>query len=255
MNSSVQLAKRPITPLWIIALFISLTETVLGVAVIQTEGNIQVALTAFVVVFPLLIALAFFLILWNRPVVLYPPTDFPGTDVEVYGRATQRSGRDEEALYAGILEAIQSTFASEEIVSELTGTVTAEATGDPEDHIKGVLREKAEEALETIRKNSFLTIDSRPLLGKKEGTVSQIIYAPDLTVDELLSVVRYSIDPRPALPAYGKLWALQDEDTENVFKRIGPAWSGPKADTRTLEQVGIKAGMRLRVVYLSDDET
>ncbi len=255
MNSSVQLAKRPITPLWIIALFISLTETVLGVAVIQTDGDIQVALTAFVVVFPLLIALAFFLILWNRPVVLYPPTEFPGTGVWDYRKATQRSGRDEEALYAGILEAIQSTFASEEIVSELTGTVTAAATRDPEDHIKGVLLEKAKEALERIRKSNFLTIDSRPMLGSQEGTVSQIVYAPDLTVDELLSVIRYSIDPRPALPAYGKLWALRDGDTKNVFKRLGPAWSGLKADTRTLEQVGISAGMHLEVVHLSGDET
>jgi hypothetical protein len=72
--------KRPgLTPLWVISLFLSLTETVTAIAITQATGNVQAALTTFVIVFPLLVAAAFFAILWNRPYVFYPPTEFGGT--------------------------------------------------------------------------------------------------------------------------------------------------------------------------------
>lgn len=54
--------ERRLTPLWIISLFVSLTEVVLGTAVTQTVGGVQIALTAFVMSFPLLVASAFFAI-------------------------------------------------------------------------------------------------------------------------------------------------------------------------------------------------
>src|SRR5437588_3100276 len=78
MNETRQLIhqKKPITPLWVVALFVSFTEAVLGVAVPHTQGGIQIALTIFVLAFPVLIAVAFFLILWFKPYVFYPPTDF-----------------------------------------------------------------------------------------------------------------------------------------------------------------------------------
>jgi hypothetical protein len=83
--------KKAITPLWIVALFVSLTETVLGVAVTQTSGDIQVSLTVFVIIFPLLIAGSFFGILWSKPYVFYPPTEFgPQINVADYVDAMQR---------------------------------------------------------------------------------------------------------------------------------------------------------------------
>lgn len=83
--------KKAITPLWIVALFVSLTELVLGAAVTQTTGGIQVALTVFVITFPVLIAGSFFLTLWHKPYVFYPPTEFgKQTDVSEYVAAMQR---------------------------------------------------------------------------------------------------------------------------------------------------------------------
>ena len=69
-----------ITPLWIVATFVSLTEAVLGIALTQVTGGVQVALTCFVIVFALLVASAFFVILWNRPFVFYSPAEFGQTD-------------------------------------------------------------------------------------------------------------------------------------------------------------------------------
>ena len=75
---------RQLTPLWIVSLFLTLTETVLGVAVTQTGGAVQVALTSFVLVFPIAVATVFFLILWNRPWVFYSPGEYGDTDVRRY---------------------------------------------------------------------------------------------------------------------------------------------------------------------------
>jgi len=73
-----------ITPLWIIASFVSFTEVVLGIAVTQVDGGIQIALTAFVITFPLLVASAFFLILWFKTGVFYPPSEYGNTDPMKY---------------------------------------------------------------------------------------------------------------------------------------------------------------------------
>jgi uncharacterized protein YbaP (TraB family) len=75
-KSEMQPRKSSMTPLWVISLFLTLTETMLGVGVIQTSGGIQVALTVFVLVFPLLVACAFFGILWFKPYVFYTPYEF-----------------------------------------------------------------------------------------------------------------------------------------------------------------------------------
>src|SRR5437773_7303669 len=83
-DEPVKSVAKPTTPLRIIALFVSLTEAVAGLALINTSGGIQVALTAFVVAFPVLVAGAFFLILWYRNYVFYPPTDFPDSTVEKF---------------------------------------------------------------------------------------------------------------------------------------------------------------------------
>src|SRR5829696_5447477 len=92
--------RRPLTPLWIIALFVSLVETVLVVGVIQTRGTVQLALVAFVILFPLLVASGFFAILWDRPHVLYPPAEFGRPDVEKFARAMRRP---QEAVRAALV--------------------------------------------------------------------------------------------------------------------------------------------------------
>lgn len=76
--------RRQLTPLWIISLFVSLTETALGFAASQTAGGIQIALTAFVITFPVLVAGAFFLILWYKPYAFYAPSEYGQVDIEKF---------------------------------------------------------------------------------------------------------------------------------------------------------------------------
>ena len=46
VNHTSQRPQR-MTPLWVISLFVSLTEVVAGIAVTQASGGVEVALTAF----------------------------------------------------------------------------------------------------------------------------------------------------------------------------------------------------------------
>ncbi len=80
---------RLLTPLWVVSLFVSLAEVTLGVAATQTTGSVQVALTTFVIIFPLFVAGAFFGILWNRPWVFYSPLEYGGIDARSFIEALQ----------------------------------------------------------------------------------------------------------------------------------------------------------------------
>lgn len=106
-DESVKGNPKSTTPLRIIALFVSLTEAVTGFALTNAGGGVQVALTCFVIAFPLLVAGGFFLVLWYRPYVFYPPTEFGGsTDVERYVGAM----RPHEKL-SSTVQLVQSTVA------------------------------------------------------------------------------------------------------------------------------------------------
>jgi hypothetical protein len=77
-------SSKPLTPLGILAGFMALTEAVLAYALTHVSGGIQVALTSFVVAFPLLLAVGFFSILWNRPYVFYAPSEYGNIDPQLF---------------------------------------------------------------------------------------------------------------------------------------------------------------------------
>jgi len=83
--------KKPVaTPLGVICLFASLTEVFLTVAVTQVTGCTQIALVCFGILFPIAIATAFFVVLWLKPQVFYPPKEFGEmTDPLTYAAAMQ----------------------------------------------------------------------------------------------------------------------------------------------------------------------
>ncbi|MDD2901824.1 MAG: hypothetical protein PHU44_05265 [Syntrophales bacterium] len=79
---------KGITPLGLVATFVSLTEIILVIATTQTTGFIQVILTIFVILYALLIPGVFFIILWKKAGVFYPPKDFRnGVEIDQYVKA------------------------------------------------------------------------------------------------------------------------------------------------------------------------
>lgn len=113
-----------LSPLWIVSLFVTFTETVLGIAVMKTTGNVQVSLTIFVIVFALLVVTAFFAVLWFKPHHFYAPADFGdmaprefvdalrGAPKETVMQVAQvsRDPTDKTAVYRLLGNILDSTF-------------------------------------------------------------------------------------------------------------------------------------------------
>lgn len=87
-------APKTINPLWIIFMFFSFTEVALGVVAFNTTGGVQVALTVFVIGFPLLVTIGFFVVLWARPEHLYAPKDFSDDEKFLQGLESSRTARE-----------------------------------------------------------------------------------------------------------------------------------------------------------------
>jgi hypothetical protein len=253
------LPTKGITPLWIIALFVSLTETVLGVAVFQTQGVVQATLTAFVICFPLMIAGIFFFILWHRPYVLYPPTDFRSgsADVLSYVNAMRAQSETQPDLLQSISETIRSTIVSEDVLSSLSTSLLR----DPHAEISQVLDAAASKAAHAIGEENFVTVDTRPLVGA-DGRVWPVALVNFGSLLDLLDHIWFEIGDYVPAYTYGFKWVLEDALNHKVlFPEAGLATGGLgytseafilAAQYLPLEKAGIHPGMSLLVVPLGD---
>lgn len=103
--SKTKVSPIRMTPLLVVGAFISLTEVVVGIAAAKTSGTVQNWLIGFVYVFPVLIAVAFFVTLWTRPFVFYTPGDFGATqDVSKYVEAMRGTPKKGELTASSTLE-------------------------------------------------------------------------------------------------------------------------------------------------------
>jgi hypothetical protein len=64
------------TPISMIAIFAAVAEVAIIVGLTRTTGSIQDRMSWFAILYPSLLTLAFFLILYFRPAVLYSPGDY-----------------------------------------------------------------------------------------------------------------------------------------------------------------------------------
>jgi hypothetical protein len=239
--------KKAITPLWIVALFVSLSETVLGVAVTQTQGGIQIALTVFVIIFPLLIAGLFFAILYRKPFVFYSPTEFgEQTNVRDYVEAMRDRPLVDNEIYKNIQEVVRKTIMSKEIVSELTNVVTSGSDKQVEEMVERILDSASDTAVEKIREVSFITIDAMTIL-RLPGSIWHEPYNPNELVVSFLYQLYLKMQPEVPPYSYGEEWILKDQETDKIFSNIGSS-KIQSGDRRSLVEVGIRAGMTLQVI-------
>ena len=234
---------RFINPLWIIFLFFSFSEIVLGFAVFNTSGGIQVALTVFAIVFPLLVAIGFFLLLIYRPSSIYGPQDYRSDAAFLKGIEGDRKAR------AGLLkldkdiqDRIDKFLTSEKFIKKLSSLQSSE--------LKKTLQATAQDISSEIREDKFFTVSLSPLspdLGDLTLPVDGFANFNDLT-DEVYYALNGSVEPY----TYGSFWMLRDQETGDIFKHarmiydIGPG--KPVEDRRTLDEVGIRAGMVLEAI-------
>ena len=232
-----------LNPLAIIFLFFSFTEVMLGYAVFNTSGPIQVALTVFVIAFPTLAAGAFFFFLWHRPQHLYAPKDY-GSD-ESYLKSMAEARQEREGLVrleAEIEKVITAKLTSHELVARLEHSKGSE--------VRDVLRDAASDLSSSIREQQFFTVNFAPFepaLDVLTLPVDGFATFSDLT-DEIWVKLRGKVRPYH----YGVDWVLRDAATGRVFTNARMLAGGrpgrPYPDARTLPDVGIRPGMALEVM-------
>lgn len=101
------------------------------------------------------------------------------------------------------------------------------------------------------RKISFLTFDSRPLLGQ-DGRVWEAPYDLSPNVADLLNDIYMALDNHVPPFTYEDNWILRDRSSGYIYVDIGTKWSekhfNKRWDERSLSEVGIMPGMHLEII-------
>lgn len=118
---------QKITPLWIVAAFVTLTEMTVVYAVTQVQAGIQVALTVFAIGFAVSVGAAFFVILWNRPWVFYAPSEYGDVDPKHFMSALRESPN--VATQVELVRSVEENPMDEEARFALIDTMADEVQG------------------------------------------------------------------------------------------------------------------------------
>lgn len=231
-------------PLSIIFTFFSFTEVMLGYAVSKTTGPIQITLTAFVVAFPTLAAIAFFIFLWFRPEHLYAPKDYLSDDAFLRSLSAAREARPSLALMDARIEKV--------VVDKLTSNEFVRKVAAPGDEakVKDILVSAASDISQSIRDQQFFTVSfSRFAPDIEDLTVPADAYR---NFNELIAELHGLLRDRVRPYHYGWDWALRDTSTGQVIRTARMIAGQPPGkrgvrDDRTLTEAGIRPGARLEV--------
>jgi len=99
-----------ITPLKIVATFVSLTEAFLIYAVTKVTGGVQMVLTGFAIVFALLVLFAFFYILWKKNYVFFSPLEFGDKNPAEFVAAMTLKNLPEPVQFSGVNSLLDNAY-------------------------------------------------------------------------------------------------------------------------------------------------
>ncbi|HEY1574260.1 MAG TPA: hypothetical protein VGG05_23165 [Pseudonocardiaceae bacterium] len=227
---------RTTNPLWVVSLFISVSEATTGVVTVKSTTWIQTMFAIFSVIFPCVVLAVFFLVLWKKPYVWYAPKDFSdNVDVDVFVRAMRQNVR------RGVEVAQTAAAASAaEAVSDLHLTV------DAAEKVVQQAKDKAQEGVAL----SVASVDLSHFLGA--GSTMQFIVSDSSTVSELLDAIYASISGHVPPYTYGLSWLIKIKGSGRLLVDIGTNWAlnnrSGNSDTRALHEVGIAGGTCIEVV-------
>lgn len=230
---------RVLSPLWVISLFLGMSEVAVTIAVTQADGWIQALLAIFAVVFPTLVAAVFFYILWYDNKILYAPRDFAeGTTVTEYAQAMGRTAR--RTVNIMVESALRSE--RERINEQLVKLGATEAQRD--------------EVLPSVNhapRAKFITVNFSTF-AHKTSTMDFPIHETS-TVTDLLDTVYFAMPESVETFSYLRTWVLQDDATGQLYDKIGTFYArrhlGTDRDFRLLKDVDIRPGASVTAVPLT----
>ncbi|MEV5721092.1 hypothetical protein AB0L41_45120 [Amycolatopsis mediterranei] len=224
--------------MWIISLFLAVSETTVGVAATQATAWVQGLFALSATVFPLLVSGAFFAVRWKKPQVFYAPKDFPEhVTVPDFVEGLHRTAPADLEQVGGI---VRNTLTS------VLPAILAQQV--PAQEVEAMVSEAVSTVGETLR-NWSLVIDLRAV-DAGASKVEWIIH-DRMSVSGLLNSL-WLEHLHKVVPAYTypHSWVLMDPLTGKIFDQMGSQWVGPgprDPDNRSLAQVGIYPGMELMV--------
>lgn len=227
-----------LNPLWIISLFLAVSETTVGVAATQSAGWVQGLLALSATLFPLLVSAAFFTILWKKPEVFYAPKDFPEhITVPDFVHGLHRTGPVELEQVGGIVR--------DTLTSVLPSILQQQV---PSSQVESVVHEVVSTARKELASRSLM-IDVRAAgdgAARVEWIIDETMTASNLLDSLFVAHLRNVVPPY----TYPQSWVLIDRATGKVFDQMGAQWAAEHSrdtDDRSLAQVGIHSGMELTV--------
>lgn len=234
---------RVVNPLWIISLFLGLSETTVGVVAALASGWVQGVLATFAVTFPVLVSGAFFATLWRKPEVLYAPGDFPEhVSVGTYVDGMRRGSRGQVEL---LEEVVRDT-----LESVLPSFLSSAATPA---QVTQLVNEAVASAHEGIA-SRVLTVDLSSVDSTVRDFQVQFPLFDEATVADFLDRVWVMLRDHVKPFTYGTRWILVDRKAGRTFADIGTEWAkanlGVDEDYRLLKDVGIHASLDLAALLL-----
>jgi hypothetical protein len=230
MPLDVSRAPASASPLWIIALFIALSEATAGVAAITTDGIARLIFSCFAVAFPTLVFGVFVWLLVKHAPKLYAPGQY-SRDItpEIYRLGVSRA----DSIFLG--RAVAETVVP--LLGDDSGADSREAAV-----------EKIVRRFEAVVDESSITVSLRPL--KPQADLLQLPVSSATRIQPLLNEIFFALDPVVDPMSYDRSWVLISEEGEE-YSDMGMAWAeqhGLGVDSRTIEEVGILPGSNLTAV-------
>lgn len=191
---------RALNPLWIISLFLGLSEVTVGIAATQAVGWVQGTLAIFSVIFPACIAASFFWILWRKPFVLYAPRDYPlETSVSAFVEAMTVSAngriRGLDPLVKSAMESALEKLVPDTLDPELVSVSVQQAILNA--------REKVEESL--------VYVDISDIKPNIKSVAIPVL--DEMTAQEFMDELWLHLDPEIPPYTYGETWEIEDPNT------------------------------------------
>lgn len=231
-------------PIYVIVAFLGITDAGLVYASSVTQGCIQVAVLIFLAAYTLYLATTFFVILWNRNWILYPPSEYGHLRPQDFVSAMRGDQIRADRLATDVRGALADSGAF--------GQGLSDAVKDLRPRERETVLKLMEDMRSTVVrriKDAVVCVDASPIKGRGAADW-EVAYDASMPVMQLIDHVLWRLQPYPPYP-YGTMWALRDKATGFVFADVGPTWAagqGKREDDRTVSDVGIVGGMVLEVI-------
>ncbi len=218
-------------PLGVIAALLGLIDAALAGVGVATDDGVQIAVLIFLGLYTCVVAGVFFVILWCRPWVLYPPSEYGSTTPQEFVAAM----RGKPALAERLASEVDNDLSLDGALGQKLSDATSGLDPRQRKAVLDVAEVTRTAVVDRIR-NAVVHVDPRPLKGERSGKW-ELPYDPEMPASQFADQVIWLLQPFPPYP-YGTNWALRDGASGVVFDLA----------QGTVQDAGILGGMTLEVV-------